>query len=150
MSQIPKGAFLLVSDGPAAGHTIPLKERLIIGRSSQCDLTLSGQLISRLHAEILYKDDHFEVRDLGSANGTCVNGAPMNRAVLTDGDLVKVGEATLTIQLGEPDRRPESLASQVVMRRSPTAEASHIYIQGKPSTLRTAMLGGDLVKSERA
>lgn len=150
MSQIPKGAFLLVSDGPAAGHTVPLKERLIIGRSSQCDLTLSGQLISRLHAEILFKDDHFEVRDLGSANGTCVNGAPVSRAVISDGDLVKVGEATLTIQLGEPEHRPQSLSSQVVMRRSPTLEANHIFMQGQPSTLRTAMLGGDLVKAQRA
>ena len=150
MSQIPKGAFLLVSDGPIAGHTIPLKERLIIGRSSQCDLTLSGQLISRLHAEILFKNGQFEVRDLGSANGTAINGQPVSRGLLKDGDQIKVGEATLTIQLGEPELRPQVLSSQVVMRRSPTAEASHVYIQGEPSTLRTAMLGADLVKAERA
>ncbi len=150
MSPVPKGSLLLVADGPIAGHTIPLKGRLVIGRSSQCDLTLSGQLISRLHAEIGYRDNHFEVRDLGSANGTYVNDQLINRALLEDGDSVRVGEATLTIQLSDAVPYREALSSHVVMRRSPTAEASHTFIQGEPSTLRAVMLGADLVRAERA
>ncbi len=150
MCPVPKGAFLLVADGPFAGHTVPLSDRLVIGRSSQCDLTLTGQLISRLHAEIVYRDNHFEVRDLGSANGTFVNDKLINRALLSDGDLVRVGEATLKIELGDPMQDRETLSSQVVMHRNVTADVAHVFIQGEPSTLQTAMLGADLVRSERA
>ena len=65
----------------------------VIGRSDGCDIQLSHPLVSRLHAKISREPDGgFLIRDLGSRNGTTVNGQ-----VLRDADSVVVGEVTVQI-----------------------------------------------------
>ena len=55
------------------------KKRVLIGRGDDCDIKLVSDRVSRHHCEILYKDGHYELRDLGSTNGTYVDG--MRRVV---------------------------------------------------------------------
>lgn len=64
---------------------------LIIGRASDCDISLDNRLVSRNHAEIYWQDGDFFIRDLSSKNGTHVNGQPLTHEKrLQDGDEVQV------------------------------------------------------------
>jgi hypothetical protein len=65
-----------------------------VGRGEDVDVSLSDPTVSRLHAEIVRRGRHFYVSDLGlSANGTRVNGRPVGRRVLRQGDVVTFGAA---------------------------------------------------------
>jgi pSer/pThr/pTyr-binding forkhead associated (FHA) protein len=67
-------------------------ESLLLGRSLDCDLPLVAQRASRRHAEILAGAAGHALRDLGSTNGTTVNGAPFTGdAALRDGDVLDMG-----------------------------------------------------------
>ncbi len=66
------------------------KKRVLIGRGEDCDVVLTSDRVSRHHCEVLYKDGHFEVHDLGSTNGTFVNGQRVRTAVLNNGAVVNV------------------------------------------------------------
>ncbi|MBV9099265.1 MAG: FHA domain-containing protein [Frankiaceae bacterium] len=65
-----------------------------IGRGEGVDIALSDPSVSRLHAELIRRGPHVYVADLGlSANGTRVNGRPVGRKVLADGDVLSFGAA---------------------------------------------------------
>lgn len=67
---------------------------LVIGRHPDCEIVLPDRQISRQHARISRQGDTFVIEDLGSKNGTYVNGEPVvDRRVLTDGDVVQIGLA---------------------------------------------------------
>ena len=69
--------------------------RFVIGRSRECDLTVTDGNASRRHAEIVQEGDTYLVADLGSTNGTELNGRRINREELTDGDRITVGGTDL-------------------------------------------------------
>jgi len=105
----PSGAFhgnprLLVSGpeaGPDAGtqRTYEISTPLIIlGRGTDCDLRLVDPGVSRHHAEIRVEDGEVVLVDLGSTNGTFVNGQPVRRVTLTDGTRVTLGRTTLVFR----------------------------------------------------
>jgi DNA-binding CsgD family transcriptional regulator len=65
-----------------------------VGRGGGVDISLEDPSVSRLHAEIVRRGDHVYVSDLGlSVNGTRVNGRPVGRRVLIDGDVLSFGVA---------------------------------------------------------
>jgi pSer/pThr/pTyr-binding forkhead associated (FHA) protein len=64
---------------------------LVIGRSTGCDLTLGDSTVSRWHAELIRDGERWVVRDMGSTNGTRVNGWRVRRAVLEPGDVLALG-----------------------------------------------------------
>lgn len=65
-----------------------------VGRGSGVDISLDDPSVSRLHAELVCRGAHLYVADLGlSRNGTRVNGRPIGRRVLTDGDVITFGVA---------------------------------------------------------
>src|SRR3954452_23253679 len=69
-----------------------------IGRMPDCDVVLSDTNVSRRHAELRRKDDAIVVVDLGSTNGTKVNGAGVKERVLADGDEITVGLTKLRFE----------------------------------------------------
>jgi hypothetical protein len=75
---------------------------LIIGREADCDIVLdqSDKEASRRHAEVRRLGDGFVVADLGSMNGTRVNGAPVTEAQLSGGETVTVGRSTFRFEVG--------------------------------------------------
>jgi len=77
------------------GECFPLRDDVTtVGRGEGVDVALSDPTVSRLHAEIVRRGSHFYVSDLGlSANGTRVNGRPVGRRVLQQGDVVTFGAA---------------------------------------------------------
>ena len=77
------------------GETFPLcREISTVGRGEGVDIMLTDPSVSRLHAEIVVRGLHVYVSDLGlSVNGTRVNGRPIGRRVLVDGDVLSFGTA---------------------------------------------------------
>jgi transcriptional regulator with PAS, ATPase and Fis domain len=78
-------------------HTEPLERTLVVGSAAGADIVLDDPAVSRLHAEIDPKLDGIRVRDLGSRNGTFVEGLEVVEARLPEGGRVRVGSTELTI-----------------------------------------------------
>ena len=78
-----------------SGETFPLRDDVTtVGRGRGVDIALPDPSVSRLHAEIVRRGEHVYVADLGlSVNGTRVNGRPVGRRVLLDGDVLSFGAA---------------------------------------------------------
>ena len=69
-----------------------------IGRGAQADFIFEAPLVSRLHCRLTADaTGQLVVEDLGSTNGTTVNGTPSARAILRTGDLLGVGRVTFTV-----------------------------------------------------
>src|SRR6266542_3608147 len=81
--------------GPVGPATAMLPGEVRIGRSEQSDIALADPGVSRNHARIIREGDDFIVEDLRSTNGTEVNGQPIRRRRLADGDVVKLANSTL-------------------------------------------------------
>jgi pSer/pThr/pTyr-binding forkhead associated (FHA) protein len=80
---------------------IQVDERLVVGRSHDCDLPVAAQRASRRHAEIRGTGNGHRIVDLGSTNGTLLNGAPVSdEAPLESGDVVDVGGCTILYRVG--------------------------------------------------
>jgi pSer/pThr/pTyr-binding forkhead associated (FHA) protein len=96
-----QGARLVVQEGFYAGLEMPLQAAgLVIGRGREADLVVAESTISRTHARIdpgEREDWHLE--DLGSTNGTRLNGAPVTRQRLADGDEIRMGRLVVGIRL---------------------------------------------------
>jgi len=100
-------AKLVINPTSPSKKEIPIASRVIsIGRDPSNDLVLSDSMVSRRHAILEQRDDIFILRDNGSANGTMVNGDPVeSEQTLRDGDLVAIGSSRLLFQLEEVRRR---------------------------------------------
>ncbi|GAA4169469.1 DUF3662 and FHA domain-containing protein [Gryllotalpicola koreensis] len=73
--------------------------RTVIGRGSEADITVDDDGISRRHLEIAWDGTRGEARDLGSTNGTKLNGEPLGRAVLEPGDLITAGRTRIVFNV---------------------------------------------------
>jgi diguanylate cyclase (GGDEF)-like protein len=91
-----KHAFLLVLAGPQFGEIHPLQDgrEVVIGRREGSDIHLLDDGISRRHASIRVEGEGGVIRDLGSANGTYVDGRRVAEARLADGSRVQLGAQT--------------------------------------------------------
>jgi pSer/pThr/pTyr-binding forkhead associated (FHA) protein len=96
----PSGATAVVLSGFYEGLEIVLdRERIVIGRGRKADLALAEVTISRAHAAVGFDADGFFVEDLGSTNGTMVNGAPVQRQLLKNDDEIKMGKLRIGVTL---------------------------------------------------
>ncbi len=86
------GFQLTIAEGKEAGREFVFEqESVTIGRSSDCDVVLYDPGVSRRHARIFAEGDAFFVEDLGSSNGTKLNGELAQKAPLQDGDAITLG-----------------------------------------------------------
>lgn len=99
---------LRVVQGTREGAEYPLRrERLTLGRKREADLVFDDDLMSRVHAAIEFHDGGFRVVDLGSRNGTRLNGEPVSSSRLQDGDRIEIGNHGF--RFSARDRRPPSI-----------------------------------------
>jgi pSer/pThr/pTyr-binding forkhead associated (FHA) protein/ABC-type sulfate/molybdate transport systems ATPase subunit len=76
--------------------------QLVIGRSSSCDIVLDGSAVSRMHARVQQVGDQFGLEDMGSLNGTYLNGGRVTSVVrLGEGDVIEIGGFALMFRNGE-------------------------------------------------
>lgn len=89
-------ALLLVLSGPRLGHRLVLGDAAIdVGRGSAAGLVLDADSVSRKHARIERFGGGHKMVDLGSTNGTYVNGVRIKEQILKDGDRIGIGKALL-------------------------------------------------------
>jgi len=92
---VGQSAQLVMTRGPEAGRRISLKEPdVILGRDPRSSIVVDHPQVSRRHARIAWRDDVWVIHDLGSTNGTFVNGRVVDEVrPLVNGDTIRLGEA---------------------------------------------------------
>src|SRR3984885_14660562 len=99
-------ARLISQDG---GPSIDLtKDMILVGRNEDCDIRLNHKSISKLHCVIVKTDGLLLLRDLGSTNGTRVNGQRIRRAALLPNDHVNI--ASLRFKVSFSETEPEAIS----------------------------------------
>lgn len=93
--------FIVTEDEEHGKRRIPVVSSVIIGRAADCDVTIEDAAASRHHAQILYQNGSFCLKDMGSTNGTIVNANQSNECTLTDGDIIRIGETELFFEVEE-------------------------------------------------
>ena len=93
---------LVVQAGADAGASVLSEGKpIVIGTHESCDLVLDDRAVSRFHCEVLLVDGSPVIRDLGSRNGTWVNGVPVLHAPLLKDALIALGRTTLQLDIGK-------------------------------------------------
>ncbi|HMS49703.1 FHA domain-containing protein [Candidatus Neomicrothrix sp.] len=99
----PVCGWLVIMRGRRKGHDFRIeKDSGVLGRAGKSDYVIEDDTVSSEHARIKLEDGVYVVYDLGSANGTYVNGERVHRAELTDGDVFKVGETLVLFKEAKP------------------------------------------------
>lgn len=101
---VPPGASIRVLRGFFEGLELPIdRDWMVVGRGRTADVIIAEPTISRAHAAIGFDGHEFFVEDLGSTNGTAVNGKREPRSRLGNGDEVQLGKLLLQVALPEVD-----------------------------------------------
>lgn len=104
MSERPQYALRFIS-GKYQGGEFPLKMNrdVVIGRSSDLDMVLVEDMVSRKHAKISMSNGQVIIQDMGSTNGTFVNGEKIKRVRLREGDRILIGTSIIKLISVEED-----------------------------------------------
>lgn len=101
-----KGRYILkfISGKYQGGEfALEMNQELIIGRSSELEMVLIEDMVSRHHAKITTTDEEIFIEDLGSTNGTFVNGEKITKCKLKEGDRILIGTSIIKLILEELD-----------------------------------------------
>jgi signal transduction histidine kinase len=145
---------LAVVQGPDHGKSFDVNgSTLVIGRDPSCDVPLRDPGISRHHARMELRGDHYVLKDLGSANGTYVNGMRVTESSLQAGDQVRLGntilamggpESALLEQGGLPIRvDTEGKVDSSIMATAAASGDPHLAFAGGENLaeMRTSLVG---------
>ena len=137
--------------GRYQGQDFPLDDRrsYIAGRSTEVDLILADDAVSRKHARFYPSRGRIWVRDLGSRNGTIVNGEAVERHCLREGDRIAIGSSLAKVHHAEPDavlakRAGEAHRSTDLSNRSMAGSIEDIPLMDVLQWLATSRKTGTL------
>jgi pSer/pThr/pTyr-binding forkhead associated (FHA) protein len=127
-----KAFALKFISGKYQGGEFPLKmdRQIVIGRSSELDMVLVEDMVSRKHAKITVANGKITIEDLGSTNGTFVNGEKVKQARLKEGDRILIGTSILKlVHLGEEsshidDRLVKQRLEEAAVQAAKTSKGS--------------------------
>jgi pSer/pThr/pTyr-binding forkhead associated (FHA) protein len=89
-------AYLEITGSEEKDGIFELGERaVVIGRSTECDIQLGVQNVSRRHARVFFHNEEYLIEDLGSTNGVFVNGIKVVKCVLRNNDQIEIGGVKL-------------------------------------------------------
>jgi hypothetical protein len=130
MADRPRYALRFIS-GKYQGGEFPIRmnREIIIGRSSDLDMVLVEDMVSRRHAKITSTDAEVYIQDLGSTNGTFVNGEKISRSRLNEGDRILVGTSIMKV-VGADERSYSQTEAEA--RRRLEAGAQRQSTAGRP------------------
>ena len=124
-------------DGETLGHHL-IKGSVVVGRHPQCDLVVPEDSVSRRHAQLEASGGYVVVSDLGSSNGTFVNGQRVQRRSLRNGDRLSFGSVDFVFQDDPRRDAAHSWASAVDVLDELVTE--HAFIPGDAPSDHTAIL----------
>lgn len=130
MPERPRFALRFIS-GKYQGGEFPIRmnREIIIGRSSDLDMVLVEDMVSRRHAKITSSEADVFIQDLGSTNGTFVNGEKVSRSRLSEGDRILVGTSIMKV-VGADER--SFIHTEAEARRRLEAGAQRQSTAGRP------------------
>ena len=102
--------YRLISPDGTQSFDLKLNSPLIVGRAPTCDLSVADPTISRRHAELVVDEDQVTLRDLGSSNGTFVNGHKVAAATLEVDDLIAFGKVAFRLATYVPTPNASTIA----------------------------------------
>ncbi len=121
--------------GRFQGGVVPLEQErpFVLGRQQGADLLLPEELVSRLHARLVFEGDELVLEDLGSMNGTYLNGVRVTRARVKEGDRILLGQSILKVVPREPSTPASAEEVKAGLERaSVTAEPRRVSaMQGR-------------------
>jgi pSer/pThr/pTyr-binding forkhead associated (FHA) protein len=110
----PGAAALVINRGPNSGHKFLLDQPVTtVGRHAQSGVFLDDVSVSRRHAELRWANGELRVVDVGSLNGSYVNGQAVESTVLVDGDQLQFGKFRLTFVAASASASAESAADRL-------------------------------------
>jgi DNA-binding NtrC family response regulator/pSer/pThr/pTyr-binding forkhead associated (FHA) protein len=132
---------LLLLTGPSAGRRYEVVSEVTIGRSPSCEIALHDDKASRRHAKLVLREGQVWISDLGSFNGTAVNGERIQGEVsLQPGDRVQVGQTVAVFEPPPPAALAEAPGAEP--RHTPIEEVlPHVGAEGALYSAGTALLG---------
>ena len=90
---------LVVIAGAGVGDSVPLNGEILLGRAADCTLDIADDYASGHHARLYRDDQSWVLADLGSTNGTYINGVRILRATrIGEGDLIRIGRTQLQVE----------------------------------------------------
>ncbi len=97
--------LILITNGES-DKAFPLPgDVTVIGRRRNCDLRIPLDSVSRRHCQLTIEGDQLKIQDLGSRNGTLLNGKPIKENRIKAGDVIKIGPIIFGLQIdGQPER----------------------------------------------
>ena len=95
-------ASLLIHEDGESRSVVLASDVVTIGRLTDCQVTIADKGASRRHAQIRQKDGSYILTDLGSTNGTRLNGQTIQTRELSDGDRITIGSTVLEFREGSP------------------------------------------------
>jgi DNA-binding winged helix-turn-helix (wHTH) protein len=125
--------MLILQRGGEPGLTWSLEgQTLTIGRNPDCTIILDDRQVSRVHARIAWRDDHYEVEDLGSKNGTHLNGRDVVGSLpLRDGDEIQIALRFKLAFVDAGATAPLSLEAPSEIGLRMDTSTHQIYVNGK-------------------
>jgi len=119
---------LIKKNGP--NKIFPLSSDVtVIGRRRDCTLRIPVVTVSKKHCRLYYEDGQMRIRDLGSKNGTLLNGKRVEETVIEPGDNIKIGPLKFVLQIdghpenpGEDETLPEDVPKKARQTDEPTSE----------------------------
>ena len=134
-------AYLTMLTGNRAGTNFPLdaRRKTLIGRGTDCHISLPDPLCSRVHATLTFTPDGWVIRDAESRNGTLVNGQKIDEATVVDGNTIRVGSAEFEFHESEEPptaKGDDPQLMQTIVQDMPIAvqESHEEALAGLPST----------------
>ncbi len=126
-------AMLVLQQGSETSKRWPLTRNkpITIGRSDECDVVLQDRQVSRFHARVSWRKDHYQVEDLGSKNGTHVNGQMAQAPIaLEDGDEFQIGLRFKLAFIDAGATAPLSLGTKTATGLRLDKETRQVWIDG--------------------
>ncbi len=124
-------ARLVVESGPDSGREFPLGDVAVIGRLPTVQVALSDMNTSREHTRVLHQGDMWFLVDLGSRNGTLVNGKKVQRHKLAQGDRIAIGKTVMRFE-ADGGKAPAPEAPESTSTPTEPLPLTHVHANVPP------------------
>ena len=140
-------ASLAFTKGPGEGHRYQIeKEKITFGTNEDNDLVLNDEFVSRHHGEIYFRKGEFFIRDLGSRNGTFINGKRVKGSIIESGCRIETGNTGFVFILSEDtaillDRKEDHLGE--IIGKSQKIQVLFTFCKKAASCDATVLINGE-------